>query len=213
MVGNVSSVCFADPDPLETIFTIFTFAWYSLPLTRVPNTPRICFPMITLDPGECIVLWTTSTFIFSRAFIVFIALLFSHCSKSTFRVFSHLMFICFGPCYSALVVTMIHVPFSSIWFHTSKIPIKLKSITKKHSSCFLITLTTMWQHVFCVLAMSPVQKLYFVTTAIFQRGDTLNDMDPKQSWHVFIVVVVFWVIYQGEVKDHSAEWNFKNTSW
>lgn len=128
MVRNVSSVCFADP--LETV-PIFTVAWYSLPLTRAPNTPRICFPMITLDPGECIVLWTTSTFIFSRAFIVFIALLFSHCSKSTSSVFSHLTFICSGPCYGALVVTVIHVPFSSVWFHTSKIPIKLKPNIKK----------------------------------------------------------------------------------
>lgn len=171
MVGNVSSVCFADPDSLETV-PIFTVAWYSLPLTGVPNPPRICFPMITLDPGECIVLCTTSTFIFSRAFIVFIALLFSHCSKSTLRVFSHLTFICSGPCYRALVVTVIHVPFSSVWFHTSEVPIKLKSIIKKHSSCFLITLTTMWQHLYCVLAMSPEEKLYFVTTATFQREGT-----------------------------------------
>lgn len=135
MMGNVSSVCFADPDPLETVPT-FTVAWYSLPLTRVPNPPRICFPTITLDPGECIVLRTASAFIFSRAFIVFMALLFSHCSKSTLRVFSHLTFICSGPCYSTLVVTVIHVPVSSVWFRTSKIPIKLKSVMKKHSSCF-----------------------------------------------------------------------------
>lgn len=40
------------------------------------------------------------------------------------------------------------------------------------------------------------------------RG-ALNDMDPRQSWHDFIVVVVFWVMYQGEVKDHSGEWNSK----